>query len=193
MRLHHALPKLTCLAMAARYKTATAFSRNGMFFASPLAKVCATTNVKSSCKSDLECARLFSSPVSGGDGTIIRHIGRDEMEEIVEDFEERGRQESGYVIIDVREADEIAYTGKVSTNALHVPLGVLSQYQVFNMDEDNFEEVCGFNKPDLDETIVFTCAAGIRSSHACNLAARSGYTKLINYKGGANEWFSTKL
>jgi rhodanese-related sulfurtransferase len=135
--------------------------------------------------------RLFSS-FAGGDGEgqpQIQHIGKEQMEEIVEDYEEGGRDESGYVIIDVREPDEIAYTGKLSPNTHNVPLGVLAQYQVFSMDEDEFEEVCGFPKPDLDETLVFTCAAGIRSSHACQFAAMAGYSKLVNYRGGANEWF----
>jgi rhodanese-related sulfurtransferase len=196
MRLLHASSKLKLAlwAMTVRYDTATAFSPKGILFASPISKVAVTKDsMTASCSPVFSRARLFSSVGNGGDGPIIKNIGRDEMEEIVEDYEEGGRQESGYVIIDVREADEIAYTGKVSPNTIHVPLGVLAQYQVFNMDEDEFEEVCGFAKPDLDETLVFTCAAGIRSTHACNFAARSGYSKLINYTGGANEWFSTKL
>jgi rhodanese-related sulfurtransferase len=120
---------------------------------------------------------------------MIRNVSKEEMEEIIEDYEEGGREASGYVIIDVREPSEIAATGKLSPNTLSVPLGVLAQYQIFQMDEEDFEEVCGFPKPTLDETLVFTCAAGIRSTHACNFAAMSGYSKLINYSGGANEWF----
>jgi rhodanese-related sulfurtransferase len=123
------------------------------------------------------------------DDPRIRNVSKEEMEEIIEDYEEGGREASGYVIIDVREPSEIAATGKLSPNTLSVPLGVLAQYQIFQMDEEDFEEVCGFPKPTLDETLVFTCAAGIRSTHACNFAAMSGYSKLINYSGGANEWF----
>jgi rhodanese-related sulfurtransferase len=194
MRLFQASSKLAFLAMTARYDAAATFSPKGMLLAYPLANVAVTKDVMTNPRSSgFSRARLFSSAATGGDGLAVKNIGRDEMEEIVEDYEEGGRQESGYVIIDVREAEEIAYTGKVSPNTLHVPLGVLAQYQVFNMDDDEFEEVCGFIKPDLDETLVFTCAAGIRSMQACNLAARSGYSKLINYKGGANEWFLTKM
>jgi rhodanese-related sulfurtransferase len=42
----------------------------------------------------------------------------------------------------------------------------------------------------LNLALVFSCAAGIRSVHAAQFAAQNGYTKLVNYKGGANEWFN---
>jgi rhodanese-related sulfurtransferase len=135
---------------------------------------------------------LFSSFGSGGNGNdpVIRNVGKTEMQEILEDYEEGGREESGFVVIDVREPDEILYTGKLSPNTLNLPLGILAQYQVFKMDEDEFADVCGFPKPKFDETLVFSCAAGIRSMHACNFAAHSGYSNLVNYKGGANDWFN---
>jgi rhodanese-related sulfurtransferase len=132
--------------------------------------------------------RLFSS--SGSAGPTLQHIGREEMEEIVEDYEQGGRGDSGYVVMDVREMNEIAYTGKVSPNTLSLPLQKLMEYNVFSLDDDDFEKICGFDKPTPDETLVFSCAAGIRSVHAAQFAAQSGYTKLVNYKGGANQWFS---
>ncbi|KAG7346979.1 rhodanese-like domain containing protein [Nitzschia inconspicua] len=195
MRLLHASSNLALLHMAARRSIgAMAFTPVGIRV--PSSSILKTpVEVSSSTRVHLgslpsTTTRLFSSTGPSGEGLTIQNIGKEEMEEIVEDYEEGGREESGYVIIDVRESDEIAFTGKVSPNTLHVPLGVLAQYQIFNMDDDEFEEVCGFPKPTLDETIVFTCAAGIRSTHACNFAAQSGYSKLINYRGGANEWFS---
>jgi rhodanese-related sulfurtransferase len=112
------------------------------------------------------------------------------MEEIVEDYESGGRDESQYCIIDVRTEEEIRSTGKISENVYTLPVQVIMQSKVFDMDPDEFEEFCKFPKPTYDETIVFTCAAGMRSVSACHFAAQSGYTKLINYTGGANEWFS---
>lgn len=132
--------------------------------------------------------RLFSS---GGQGEVtLQNIGKEEMEEIIEDYEKGGREESGYVIFDVREPHEIEFTGKLSENTLTLPLQKLAQYNVFSLEEDEFEEICGFEKPTPDETIVFSCAAGIRSVHAAQFAAQNGYSKLVNYMGGANEWFS---
>lgn len=137
--------------------------------------------------------RLFSSSGGGGGGAQeqvqLRNIGKMEMEEIVEDYEAGGREESGYLILDVRELHEIERTGKLSPNTQTLPLQLLAQQNVFALDEDDFEEVCGFPKPTPDETLVFSCAAGIRSVHAAQFAAVNGYTQLINYKGGANEWF----
>jgi rhodanese-related sulfurtransferase len=135
--------------------------------------------------------RLFSSSGGGAPkGPTLQNIGKEEMEEIVEDYEQGGREDSGYVVIDVREMHEIEFTGKVSPNTLSLPLQKLMQLNVFELDEDEFEEICGFDKPTPDETLVFSCAAGIRSVHAAQFAAQSGYTKLVNYKGGANQWFS---
>jgi len=36
---------------------------------------------------------------------------------------------------------------------------------------------------------VFSCKAGIRSQQAAQFAAMSGYKDMVNYMGGADEWF----
>lgn len=127
---------------------------------------------------------------SSMDGPTLTNVDKEQMEEIIEDYEKGGREESGYVVMDVREEAEVAASGKVSPNTHTLPLSILGSQQVFTMDEDEFEIVCGFPKPTLDETLVFTCAAGIRSQNACAYAAQAGYMQLVNYKGGAYEWFS---
>jgi rhodanese-related sulfurtransferase len=58
------------------------------------------------------------------------------------------------------------------------------------MEEEDFAEMFGFDKPSLDETLVFTCKAGIRSASAAKLAQMAGYTNILDYAGGSNEWFS---
>lgn len=95
-----------------------------------------------------------------------------------------------YVVIDVRTEPEIYSTGKLAESVHTLPLQVIMQANVFAMDPDEFEEMCGFRKPDLDQTLVFSCAAGVRSTYACSYAAQAGYSKLVNYMGGANDWFS---
>lgn len=134
--------------------------------------------------------RLMSAIGSTGKPPEILHINREQMEEIVEDYESGGREESQYCIIDVRTEEEVRSTGKIGEKVYTLPVQVIMQSKVFDMDPDEFEEYCKFPKPSFDETIVFTCAAGMRSVSACHFAAQSGYTKLINYTGGANEWFS---
>lgn len=127
---------------------------------------------------------------SGSSEPVLKHIGWEEMDSILDEYEELGREQSGMIVMDVRNEDEVAYTGQLSPNTKTLPLPAIMQYNVFAMDEDEFEETCGFAKPALDETLVFSCAAGIRSVHAAKFAANAGYSKLINYTGGANEWFT---
>lgn len=120
----------------------------------------------------------------------IRHIGKTEMKEIVGEFTSLGREESNYCIIDVRNPDEVAYTGSLAAGVPTLPLPVIMETNAFGLDADEFAEQFGFDKPTMDEIIVFSCAAGIRSVYACQLAAPHGYTSLVNYSGGANEWFN---
>jgi len=129
------------------------------------------------------------SSSSTGAPPDIKHVNREQMEEIVEDFHEGGREESGYCVIDVRTDQEVLMTGKLAESVPTLPVQTIMQAQVFQLEPDEFEQVCGFRKPDLDETLVFTCAAGVRSVYACQFAAQAGYSKLVNYAGGANEWF----
>jgi len=57
------------------------------------------------------------------------------------------------------------------------------------MEEDDFLETFGFKKPQCDETFIFTCKAGIRSQVAAQVAGMEGYSNLMNYLGGADDWF----
>ena len=89
--------------------------------------------------------------------------------------EEDGREASGYLVMDVREEPEIAASGKLSPNTLTFPLQKLMQYNAFSLEEDEFEEIFGFEKPTPDETLVFSCAAGVRSVHAAQFAAQGTF------------------
>ena len=131
---------------------------------------------------------LFSTSSSSVEPQI-NHIGKEQMKEILDDYEkEEGSQ---YFVLDVRTEEEVHQTGQLSPSVPTVPVQVIMQYNVFQMDPDEFEELCGFEKPGLDETLVFTCAAGVRSVYACQFAAKAGYTNLVNYAGGSNEWFGS--
>lgn len=113
------------------------------------------------------------------------------MSELLDDYELEGREGSQYCVIDVRTEDEVAYTGKLSPSVYTLPVQVIMGANAFAMDADDFEESFGFEKPSVDETLVFTCAAGVRSVYACQFAAQNGYSNLVNYVGGSNEWFSS--
>ena len=123
------------------------------------------------------------------DEDAVPRIPREGMEEIIEDVANGGREDSGYVIMDVRGHDEVAQTGKLDEVVHTLPLSYIEE-GALSMDEDDFEEQFGFVKPSLDETLVFTCKAGIRGASAAKLAQMAGYTDILVYAGGSNEWFS---
>ena len=126
----------------------------------------------------------------GGKNEVgITNIDRAAMTEIIEDVVNSSREESGYVIIDVRGQDEIQSTGRLNDVVVNLPLPYIAQGALV-MDEEDFKEAFGFEKPQLDETLVFSCKAGIRSQQAGQLAKMAGYSNILNYMGGANEWFS---
>jgi rhodanese-related sulfurtransferase len=169
----------------------SAMNRNGATPTTPTTRLNGVALPTTSSSSSSSSTRLYlsSSGSSGSGMPPLQNIGREEMEEIIDDFENGGREESGYVIMDVREEYEIAETGKLSPNTHTLPLQKLMQVNGFALEEDEFLDVFGFDKPALDETLVFSCKAGIRSVSAAQLAGLNGYGKLVNYKGGANEWF----
>mmetsp|Transcript_23351 Transcript_23351/g.39781 ORF Transcript_23351/g.39781 Transcript_23351/m.39781 type:complete len:209 (-) Transcript_23351:1597-2223(-) len=125
----------------------------------------------------------------GGASEGIPRINKEAMTEIIDDVSSTSREESNYVIIDVRGQDEIAYTGKLNDCVETLPLPYIAQGALAMEDED-FKAEFGFDKPALDETLVFTCKAGIRSQQAGQLAKMAGYTDILDYMGGSNEWFS---
>jgi len=119
----------------------------------------------------------------------FKRINRAAMTEIIEDVANSSREESGYVIIDVRGHDEVQDTGKLNDVVETLPLPYIAQ-GAFAMEDEDFEEAFGFAKPAMDETLVFTCKAGIRSYQSAQLAQMAGYSDILEYMGGANEWFS---
>jgi rhodanese-related sulfurtransferase len=111
------------------------------------------------------------------------------MEAILKDFEENGRDGSGYCVVDVRSPMEVYQTGKLSPSIPTLPMELIMYDKVFECDDEDFEDICKFKKPTPEETLVFTCARGIRSMSACLAASKAGYSKLVNYRGGSYEWF----
>lgn len=133
-------------------------------------------------------SRQMSSDFDPSNVPITR-INKEQMTEILEDVANGGREDSGYCVMDVRGEDEIAYTGKLSPVVETLPLPMIMEKSAFNMDDDDFEEAFGFAKPTMEETLVFTCKAGVRSTYGAQYAAMAGYTNLVEYMGGADEWF----
>ena len=131
---------------------------------------------------------FFSSTAAGG--PEARVVDKSQLQDILADYEAKGRDGSGYCVLDVRQPQEIAATGKISPSALNLPLALIEDGQILTKSDDDFEALAGFPKPSPNETLVFSCMAGIRSTRASLAAADAGYTNIINYRGGAKEWFN---
>lgn len=121
--------------------------------------------------------------------TPIHQIGKEKMTEIIQDYEKKNSH-SKYVVIDVRDQEEVAASGKLSPQVITLPVPIILDQNVFAMNEKDFQNACGFQKPKHDQMIVFSCAVGIRSNWAAYAAALAGYES-ANYMGGSEEWFQS--
>lgn len=93
-------------------------------------------------------------------------------------------QDNGALIIDTREINELALTGKVK-NSIHIPRGLIE----FQNKETNPNGVEGFTK---DKKIILYCAAGSRAALAGKALKDIGFTDVYNL-GGFSDWQSKGL
>jgi len=95
---------------------------------------------------------------------LIKPISPIEIQKNIED----------YYIIDVREPDEVAKSGKV-IGALNIPKGVIENS--INLDKE----------VEADKPIVVYCESGNRAALAGKCLIDAGYTNIYNL-GGFNDW-----
>lgn len=143
-----------------------------------------------STTNNLQRLFLSSDDSSTPAPTQITNINKEEMEEILSHVD-NGTGDANYVVIDVRGEPEIMMgTGLMSEKVHILPLPQITMMGAFDMDDKSFEAQFNFPKPSVEEdTLVFTCKMGGRSQQAAQLAAMAGYKNIINYTGGADDWF----
>ena len=93
-------------------------------------------------------------------------------------------QNNGALIIDTREINELAMTGKIK-DAVHIPRGLIE----FQNKETNPNGIEGFTK---DKKIILYCAAGSRAALAGKALKDIGFTDVYNL-GGFSDWQSKGL
>ena len=93
-------------------------------------------------------------------------------------------QDNGALIIDTREINELALTGKVK-NSIHIPRGLIE----FQNKETNPNGIEGFTK---DKKIILYCAAGSRAALAGKALKDIGFNDVYNL-GGFSDWQSKGL
>lgn len=85
----------------------------------------------------------------------------------------------GALVVDVRDAAEVAASGKVP-GAVNVPRAMLE----FRADPESPAHVEGF---DRDRTVIVYCASGGRSALAGRTLSEMGFEKIRNL-GGFKDW-----
>lgn len=93
-------------------------------------------------------------------------------------------QNNGALIIDTRESNELAMTGKIK-GAVHIPRGLIE----FQNKETNPNGVDGFAK---DKKIILYCAAGARAALAGKALKDLGFSSVYNL-GGFPDWINSGL
>lgn len=82
------------------------------------------------------------------------------------------------LVLDVREDSEVR-GGKIK-GAKHIPL---AQLKTRMSELDSAKE----------KSLLVYCRSGNRSSHACNLLTKAGFSDVYNLSGGINAWESANL
>ncbi len=89
--------------------------------------------------------------------------------------------EEGWICLDVRCVEE--FEAGHPAGALNIPLGLLDPTGRGLQANPEFLEAVKQRFP-TDARLVLSCAAGVRSMHACQALEAEGYTELVNMHGG---------
>ena len=98
--------------------------------------------------------------------------------------EAKAMQDTGALIIDIREQEEINMSGKVK-GAFHIPRGLL-EFQTTLVNPNGLK---GFSP---ETTIILYCASGGRAALAGKSLKDMGFDKVFNL-GGLKDWIDKGL
>jgi len=101
----------------------------------------------------------------------------------LEDLQQLIKSKADYILIDVREKDELVH-GMIPT-AHHLPLGEVEA--AFDLSDNEFKEKYKFDKPSKTDNLIFHCRSGGRSDMATKYAKSKGYNAK-NFKGSIWAW-----
>ncbi|KAF0974489.1 hypothetical protein FDP41_006521 [Naegleria fowleri] len=97
---------------------------------------------------------------------------------------------SHVVLLDVREPSE--YTSSdlpaIHSSAHNIPINTLKE--AFHLNDTEFKNKYGFEKPKPTDSIVCYCKLGGRAQKATDTLAELGYENVRCFKGSASEWWS---
>ncbi|XP_018052900.1 PREDICTED: uncharacterized protein LOC108690223 [Atta colombica] len=98
----------------------------------------------------------------------------------------KNQKKSDVLIIDVREPEELAETGKIPESINIRSSDVVKEFK--ELSEEAFEEKYNKSKPTEDTKIIFSCHSGKRSERVQKQMQELGYKQVFNFEGGWEEW-----
>lgn len=93
-----------------------------------------------------------------------------------------------YVLIDVRNPDELIGDMPLIPTAKNVPMNDISS--AVGLEANQFNEKYGFDKPNKDDRVIVYCRSGRRSDAVQKELIRLGYSDVTNYTGSALDWYN---
>ena len=97
--------------------------------------------------------------------STYRQVNAEEADSMME-------EESGYIILDVRTAQE--YSEKHIPGAINIPNETIGTEDIPEL-------------PDIEQLILVYCRSGNRSKQASEKLVKLGYTNIVEF-GGINDW-----
>ena len=97
--------------------------------------------------------------------STYRQVNAEEADSMME-------EESGYIILDVRTAQE--YSEKHIPGAINIPNETIGTEDIPEL-------------PDMEQLILVYCRSGNRSKQASEKLVKLGYTNIVEF-GGINDW-----
>ena len=97
--------------------------------------------------------------------STYRQVNTEEADSMME-------EESGYIILDVRTAQE--YSEKHIPGAINIPNETIGTEDIPEL-------------PDIEQLILVYCRSGNRSKQASEKLVKLGYTNIVEF-GGINDW-----
>lgn len=89
------------------------------------------------------------------------------------------------IIIDVRDDAELNNDGRIP-GFKHIPLRQLKS--ALSLPGEEFAAKYGFDLPEKNTSLVFSCRSGRRATAAAETAIELGYTNVRVYKGSFQDW-----
>jgi len=105
-----------------------------------------------------------------------------------QDAQARMQQNPQALVIDVRQAEDIAGTGAIP-GSINVPLGVLA----IKADQELPAGVTDARLQDRDQEVIVTCAAGGQASLGAKTLKDMGFSNVSYVDGGTRGWKAAGL